>query len=82
LPLNDFLPDLLNEINTTVTNSIQLNINKRDPLIKRLLNIYHEKGFTGVLEEMSVYNKSKNSDEGMLEIIFLTKILKNCPDLL
>ena len=65
MPLYDFLPDLLNEINTTTTNSIQLNVKKRDPLVKRLLNEYHEKGFTGVLEEISVYNKSKISDEGM-----------------
>ena len=75
MPLYDFLPDLLNEINNITTSSIQLNVNKRDrdPLIKRLLNLFHEKGFTGVLEELSVYNKSNNSDEGMLEIIIRKK---------
>jgi hypothetical protein len=75
LPLYDFLPDLLNEINNITTSSTQLNVNKRDrePLIKRLLNLFHEKGFTGVLEELSVYNKSNNSEEGKLEIIIRKK---------
>ena len=66
--MNDQLSDLHGEINNSASINNHLHLNARDqqPLFKRLLNIYLETGFTGVLEELCENNQTKNKRNGTL----------------
>lgn len=71
MPLYDHLSDLLKEINI-INNHLQLsaNIRDREPLVKRLLNIFIHKGLVSVLEDLSSCDKTTNSDNGLLLFFF------------
>lgn len=65
------MPDLFKEINNITTVQSSTSIRDREPFIKRILNVFLEKGFVSVLEDFIDTNKQKNSDKGFFSLLFL-----------